>query len=270
MENLSLKTPEPTVKVAEPGSYSYGVHIGYAVQFHRNVGLGLGVDLARYGTGTRITGDRYWMGVTDTEGEVYNHRMHIYSLRDQMQQIYLNIPLSLRLIVPLRGVSLEGQIGGKLGVPLWTSFAYQGDVEHFGQYPQWGEMELSQVPNHGFYRTNKIAGANILPNQLTVFVFGKLGVVVPLTKILELTAHVGVDYGVWSTEMGNRAPETGNGELGCNNDKDPAHKFMPAYSGIMNTNICDGKMHPLAVNGEIGLRLKFAHKRKYACKCARW
>lgn len=268
MENLSLKTPEPTVKIAEPGSYSYGIHLGYAVQFHRNVGLGLGVDLARYGTGTRITGDRYWMGVTDTEGEVYNHRMHIYSLRDQMQQIYLNIPLSLRLIVPLRGVSLEGQIGGKVGIPIWSTMAFRGDVEHYGLYPQWGELELGQVPNHGFYRDCSIAGAKVMPKQMKVFVFAKLGAVVPLTNILELTAHVGVDYGVWSMDDGTW--KMGNGELGCNNNRDKAHGFMPAYSGIMNTNLCDGKMHPLAVNGEIGLRLKFAHKHKYPCKCARW
>lgn len=264
-ENMRLSAPEPTVNISERGSYAYGVHLGYALQFHPHVGLGIGVDLSRYGSATQISGDRHWTNVTDTEGERYNHRMHIYSLNDKMQQLYVNIPLSLRLIFPLQRVSLEGQIGAKAGMAVKSSADFQGDVAHFGLYPQWGDLEIGQVPNHGFYRTEDIAGTYEWSNSWQVFVFAKFGVLIPLTQTLQLTAHIGADYGLLATEAG-----IGNDDLGCNNNHDAAHGFMPAYKGIVATNLTNGTMHPLSLTGEIGLRVVLEHRKKYPCKCRLW
>lgn len=262
---VAPSSPEPSVAVTERGSYAYGVHVGYALQFHRNVGLGIGVDLARYGSSTRITGDRYWDNVIDSEGELYNHRMHIYSIDDRMQQLYVNIPVALRFIIPMGKSAFEAQVGAKVGLPMSASAKYEGDVEHYGFYPQWGDMEFSQVPNHGFYRDQTIAGSYALPKPLQAFAFVKAGVVVPLTYRLQLSAHVGVDYGLLTANA-----RTGEAELGANNNGDNAHSFMPAYAGIMSTTMTSGNLHPMSLTGEIGLRVVIEHTQKYPCRCYLW
>lgn len=263
-QNTKPVSPDPAIRVSERGSYAYGVHVGYALQFHRNVGIGIGVDLARYGSSTLITGDKIWNGVTDTDGESYNHRLHLYSLTDQMQQVYVNVPVALRFIIPMGRTAIEAQVGAKVGLPLSSTASYKGDVEHYGMYPQWGDMELSQVPNHGFYRDNTIQGTYALNKRLQAFAFAKIGVIVPLTYRLQLSAHVGVDYGL----LTNTADQ-GNTELGCNNGN-AAHSFMPKYNGILATNITKGNTHPMSVTGEIGLRLVLEHTKNYPCRCYMW
>lgn len=261
-ENVSPKSSEPSLSLREHGSYTYGAHVGYVLQFHPNVGIGIGADFQRYGTSTRMVGDAYWMSVYDTEGQLYNHRLHVYSLRDDIQQLYVNVPLSLRFFVPMDNVSLEFQVGAKFGLPVSSTGKYKGDVEHMGQYPQWGDLELNQVPNHGFYRDQTIADNYSLSKPIQAFAFAKVGLLVPLTDRLQLTVHVGADYGLL-----NSKPETDNAQFGANNNGDQAHYFMPAYSGILSTPMTSGKMHPMSVTGEIGLRFVINHRKSYPCMC---
>lgn len=256
-------TKEPQLSVKESGSYAYGVHVGYAVQFHRNVGLGVGLDFSRYGSATSIQGDKMWMGVYDTEGEKYNHLLRIYSLTDQMQQYYLNIPLSLRFTIPMGRTAFELQLGAKAGLPISSSATYQGDVEHIGDYSPWG-MIVSNVPNHGFYRTQDVVGRYAMPKGLQVFAFAKLGLLIPLPRHLQLTAHVGVDYGVLSSPVYSE-----NSELGCSTG-DVAHTFMPGYKGIFATHLADGTTHPLSLTAELGLRIVIEHVSRYDCRCYMW
>ena len=83
------------------GSWGAQVHVGYALFFTQNVGLGVGANFAHYGANASLSGTARWEDVTDTEGETYNHLTLIHSLKDKQDVYLVEIPLTLYLDFPL-------------------------------------------------------------------------------------------------------------------------------------------------------------------------
>lgn len=263
---MKLTSPEPSLSLSQPADYNWNAHLSYGIHFHRNVGLMLGAELARYGGTERMTGSLYWMNVVDSEGETYNHQVEIHSFVDRQSLTYINIPIALQLQVPFEVMALEFQLGAKVGIPLSAAASFEGDIEHVGVYPQWGMEEVRNVAGHGFYRVPNFRNEYEIAKQTQCFVFAKAGVSAKISSYLRLVVMVGFDYGVLAGSMPDRPTS-----LGFKNDNPSGaeyHSFMSPYYGLPATTVMTKPAHPMALTAEVGLRVIIPHMApRGRCMC---
>lgn len=263
----TLSTTSDMLNARQSGAYSYTVHLGYGLFFSSNVGLGVGVDYTSFAASAALDGNMVWEGVTDTDGERYDHYTLIDGWRDQQRVGYIEIPLTLYLLFPTESaVCFSGEIGVKYGLPINSSGYYSGSLTHYGEYFPWG-LRLENMPNHGFYTESNFKGNNKLTFNSEVSLFLKAGVQVRLTDKLHFIAHIYGQYGVLNAIKQNDADKI---DLGFRNDRqgmETAHYFMQPYSGILNTTLCSDSSRPWTIGAEIGLRLFIPHLHRYPCKC---
>ncbi len=255
------------VQGSNKGSWGVQAHVGYALFFTPNVGLGLGANFSHYGATASLSGTAHWTGVIDTDGELYNHITYIHSLIDK-QDIYLvEIPLTLYIVYPINYyVGFNAEIGAKYGIPVMSKASYQADIEHQGDYGIW-ELNLYDVTGHGFYREQDFHNDYSIATKNQISLFLKLGLSYEIRSNIQFFGNIYADYGLTSVLT------SGQTELGFQNDRagmEEVHAFMPAYNGITTTNNISAKSHPIQVGLELGLRFVFPHKKSYPCRCFRY
>lgn len=252
------------VKGTNKGSWGAQAHVGYALFFTPNVGVGIGANFSHYGANASLSGTARWNDVTDTEGEQYNHLTIIHSLHDKQDVYLVEIPLTLYLDFPISyRLHLNMEAGAKYGIPILQNASFNADVEHQGNYGIWG-LNIYDVPNHGFYRERDFHNNYSIAVKNQVSVFLKIGLAYEISKKVQFFANIYGDYGLTNTIA------AGEAELGFQNDRlgmASAHSFMPEYNGIIATNNISVKSHPIQVGLELGLRFIFPHKKKYPCRC---
>lgn len=252
------------VRGANSGSWGVQAHVGYALFFTSHFGMGVGADFSHYGANASLMGTAQWKGVTDTEGETYNHLTLIHSLQDKQEVYLIEIPLTFYFVYPISDkVSLNVEAGAKYAIPVKGSASFHADVEHQGDYGIWG-LNLYDVPGHGFYREKDFHKdySVAFKNQLAVFL--KLGVACEIGKNTYFLCNIYGNYGLMNALQG------GMSELGFQNDRagmETIHSFMPAYNGIVSTNNISAQSHPIQIGLELGLRFVFPHKQTYPCRC---
>ena len=265
---LSNKT-QPNLSMRQTGSYGLNGHIGYGLQFTRMIGAGVGVDIARYGATALMSGEAQWLGVTDSEGELYNHFITVHRWADRQQLWMIEIPISLYLRFPVgQDARLYGQIGVKPCIPVIAKAEYSGSLTHRGEYTPWG-MTLNDVPNHGFY-SSEPESTYALKTQLTVAAFVKLGIEAPVDNNHNIWLY-GAIGGTFHFMSAIPMQETAT-PIGWRNDTSDeanrqAHAFMNDYSSVLATEIVTGKALPIAVGAEIGVRFRIPHARIERCRC---
>lgn len=246
------------------GSWGAQAHLGYALFFTEHIGLGVGANFSHYGAGASLAGTARWEGVTDTDGERYNHLAVIHSLKDKQDLYLVEIPLTLYFVYPINySLHFNLEAGAKYGIPVMSKASYQADIEHQGDYGIWG-LNLNQVGGHGFYREADFHNDYALKAQNQISVFLKLGLSYAIQENMQLFGNIYGDYGLMTPF------EKGQSDLGFQNDRasmQAAHAFMPAYNGIVATNNISDKSHPVQVGLEIGIRFLFPHKETYSCRC---
>lgn len=249
---------------ANKGSWGAQAHVGYALFFTPNVGLGVGANFSHYGANASLLGTARWNNVTDTEGETYNHLTLIHSLRDKQDVYLVEIPLALFLDFPLSDdLHFIMEAGAKYGIPVIKNASFHADVEHQGDYGIW-DLNLYDVPDHGFYRETEFNGDYSVSVKNQVSIFLKLGLAYEINKNVQFFANIYGDYGFTNTVT------AGEAELGFQNDRTgmaSIHSFMPEYNGIIATNNISAKSHPAQVGLEVGIRFVFPHKKPYICRC---
>ena len=249
------------------GSWGAQVHVGYALFFTQNVGLGVGANFAHYGANASLSGTARWEDVTDTEGEPYSHLTLIHSLKDKQDVYLVEIPLTLYLDFPLSDyLHFDIEVGAKYGIPVLKNASFQADIEHQGDYGIWG-LNLYDVSDHGFYREREFHGdySVSVKNQISLFL--KLGLAYEISRNVQLFANIYGDYGFMD------AVKSGEAELGFQNDRPgmaSMHSFMPEYNGLTATNNISSKSHPAQVGLELGVRFVLPHRKTYFCRCMRY
>ena len=140
-----VQPKQEDVQAANKGSWGAQAHFGYAIFFTPKVGLGIGANFSHYGASADLSGIARWEGVTDTEGEPYNHLAIIHSLKDK-QDIYLvEIPLTFYFVQPLSDkLFFNLEVGAKYGIPVMKSASFRADIEHQGDYGLW-DLDLFGV-----------------------------------------------------------------------------------------------------------------------------
>lgn len=262
-------TDQPALNVSQNGSYGFNAHIGYGLQFTRNIGVGIGVDFARYGATAKIGGQAIWQGVTDTEGEMYNHIALINKWTDRQEIYMLEIPLSLYVRFPIAtDVRIYGQIGAKACLPMIGKAHYSGSISHQGEYEPW-MMTLTNIPNHGFYTSTVDRKYDLQMSKFTMAAFVKIGIEAPVDELRYVWIFGAITGSMHFMPAISSSPSA---TIGWRNDTSDetmrqAHSFMSDYTSILNTTLISGHSWPCAVGAEIGIRLRIPHAKRYRSHC---
>ena len=250
------------------GSYSLQVHIGYNWFFCEYAGLAVGADIQHYGQKATLNGLLTWSGVTDTDGEKYDHLLNLNNWTEQQNYWAVEIPVSFVFSFPVvqDKLYITAQVGGKYGIPLSAKYAGSGALTHSGYYAPWG-LTLADKPNHGFYTEQGFTPKGTLPKKNYWTVFAKVGVAIPLVEHLDLLVQGYFNYAL--TAIGQSGS---NVALGFRNDRpgqEEAHYFMQNYTDLSNTSVITGSFKPWSAGLEIGIRYTIPTKKtnKYPCRC---
>lgn len=242
-------------------------HIGgelsvrYAYFFTPEWGVGVGADFSTYGSRAKLNTTIQWDGQADTDGEIYNHRATTHDWQEDQRTYMLSIPITVQYQHRFNDkVGIFTALGGFVGMPLVSNYhLVSGSVEHRGFYPQWN-LELHGLANHDFY-TEYIGNDftkdphSISFKPIAAGVKVDLGVIVPLTKQLDLFA------GVYGSVVCNDI-QSGQHELGWQQTAYSdyrQHAFMPEYQGIANSTYTNA-VRPWAVGIKVGVHFRPAKK----------
>lgn len=267
--NYAVSSPIEGLNVRQNGSWSVTAHSEYIIMFNRYIGIGAGVDITHYGAITAIDGRMQWTGVTDTDGEVYNHHLSITGWRDKQDVWFLQPGLFIHADIPVGdNIAITFAGGGRYGLPIAQRMSYGGTTCHTGVYPQWG-LTLSEMENHGFYTaTASMQTTDWKANRMIDLVL-RAGVQYHIGKYTALVVRAWVACGVTDALR----ITSSNQALGFANDKpgmEKIHYFMNDYTSVLATNlVTDPHSKPIAAGLEIGVRWMFPHpsKRTNICRC---
>ena len=267
--NYAVSSPIEGLNVRQNGSWSVTAHSEYIIMFNRYIGIGAGVDITHYGAITAIDGRMQWTGVTDTDGEVYNHHLSITGWRDKQDVWFLQPGLFIHADIPVGdNIAITFAGGGRYGLPIAQRMSYGGTTCHTGVYPQWG-LTLYKMENHGFYTaTASMQTTDWKANRMIDLVL-RAGVQYHIGKYTALMVRAWVACGVTDALR----VTSSNQALGFANDKpgmEKIHYFMNDYTSVLATNlVTDPHSKPIAAGLEIGVRWIFPHpsKRTNICRC---
>ena len=259
------------------GSWGMRANIGVSYFFNNYFGIGIGAAFTRYGGGMSLNGTMLWEGVTDTDGERYNHHLRLNNWREIQQQLFLAPNLTLQAVIPAERARVLIRFGAEYAACLQASYSGYGELTHTGYYP-FGNLTLHDLAKYGFYTTDRFRPSGELSADVQqVSLIGAVGVGIPVAKNTELTFAVEAAYAVWSP---NKIPAGGenaigfhedltNGDNGIGNGQDP-HYFIPDYVSLTTTSLTQGAMHPLYVGLQIGVRYTIPLRKRYPCMCLKW
>ena len=233
----------------------------YAYFFTPEWGLGIGVDFATYGSRAKLKTTLQWDGQTDTEGEPYDHRAVTHNWQEEQRTFMVSIPLTAQYQHRFNDqVGIFAAIGAFVGMPVLSNYhLVSGAVEHRGYYPQWN-LELYDLPDHDYY-TERIGPDfpktqhKLSLKQLAAGVKADLGVIIPLTRQLDLFA--GVYASVVCNDMQSKQHDLGWQQAGLTGYQQ--HAFMPEYEGLANSSHAKG-LRPWGVGIKVGVHFRPAKK----------
>lgn len=253
------------IDAATSGSYHLMFQASYAYFFNPYIGISIGGAVERYGGKARLEGEHWWLGVTDSEGEQYNHLTYLTNLQEKQQVWYAEPVLSLQWRAPINNnFAITGAVGVSYGIAISKRNRYSGTTTHTGIYPQWG-LTLHDLPDYGFYGDNEFSGdAPLKLNQ-------KIAAIVRVGAEYSLTQHTSLFFGAYFTYAFNKAIQTGETtRLGFRNDRadmSEIHGFMTDYISAFQTEHLKSLNRPFAAGLEIGVRWRFEHHKLDKCLC---
>ena len=260
--------------------------VQYAYFFHPNWGVGAGLwfenlsSTASLANGMNYT-DFVFLDRIDTNGEPhYNHTARVYSWKERATLFNLAVPVSLQT----QWWNEAGELGifGAVGVAPTFAVAQkyrlvEGDVEHYGVYPNWG-LTLDGMSDHEYARntddpslyTSKPTATGKMNVTPLATVFAEVGALVNLNRELDLMVglygHFTPNNIVTETIVSQYLPEDAGDDAppfgwGPDQRVGPG-TFMDEYKGLYATSLRDGKTYPWAVGLKIGLHWHHFDKPK--------
>ncbi len=268
------------------GSFSGRAQLQYAYFFHEHWGVGAGLwlenlsSVASLANGKEYT-DFFYEDRTDTDGEPhYNHTARIYAWRERASIYNIGIPISLQT----QWWNEAGEVGifGALGIA--PAFAVmqnyklvEGDVEHFGEYTQWG-LTLDAMEDHEYARNtdnpNLYTGRPTAHGKMSVkpmaTLFAEVGALINLTRELDLmiglyghfTPNNVVTETVTSKYLPSDAGENAAPFGWADGQRVGPSTFMDEYNGLYATNLREGATRPWAAGVKVGIHWHHFDKPK--------
>jgi OmpA-OmpF porin, OOP family len=174
--------PSQGIQVSLEGSYF----------FFPFVAIGIGAGYADYASTLKADNYSSSLSTVDEEGDNLEYRIKASNLSEQEKISAFEVPLFLTFR-PIRSTKFhfETNLGVKASIPLSSSYAYSSGVITTTGYYQKYNVELTDMPNHGFQTTDATGLTGKLPTKTTFSAFARFGFVIPMGK---LSLHLGV-YG---------------------------------------------------------------------------
>lgn len=180
------------------GNFAGTIQLQYAYYFHENWGVTAGIGLSGQGSKGILNTTKQWNGQLDSDAEKYNH---IATTQDWTERQIINLldfPIGVQCQYPINrdDVRIYAGTGLRIGIPVASSYALQsGSLRHTGEYPQWNMLMTDGLEDRDFY--TEIIGKNsdadfttqkqkLTVNPVSVAVMADLGVMVPITKQMDL------------------------------------------------------------------------------------
>lgn len=242
-----------------PWQGSFTGDVTYAWYFLPWLGIGTGVHLSYIASDAQLTRQMTWdgktLGITDSEGELYNHRVDFNDWHERQNLLFLEIPLALQFKAGTGKAGFYFNIGAKMGIPVYANYNhYRGDLIHSGYYPQWNAV-LANLPERfeteTFTRAQDGRAAAI--SWVNGELFGELGMLIRLDRTTHLTLGI---YGAYTLNDMNTATDAP--ALGFRNE---AYRtgFMNPYSGLCGTDHISN-IHPFAFGLKLGVQTRLLTK----------
>lgn len=160
------------------------------------VGLGIGVGYADYASTAKVNSYNSSIATIDEDEDNLEYRVKGVDISEKEKITAFEIPLFLTFR-PIRSSKLhfEANAGVKISVPISSSYNYtNGTITTIGYYEKYN-LELTDIPNHGFQTIDAAGLTGKLSTKTAFSVFARMGVVIPIGK---LGLHIGVygSYGI--------------------------------------------------------------------------
>lgn len=246
----------------------------YAYFFTPEWGLGLGVDFSTYQSVAKLNGLYTWEGVTDSEGERYDHNAYTHDWKEQQRNYTLAIPLTAQYQHMFNDkIGVFAAVGGFVGLPMLADnlsvYGMKGGtLEHQGYYDKW-HLTLDGIHSHDFY-TEEATSFNkekqtLYLQSLSYGVKADVGALLPLTEKMDL--FVGAYFNMACNDL--TPTDEPQHELGWRRNDyagDEAfknHTFMNDYQGVVGSTEASA-VRPWAVGVKVGIHFRPGKKPKPA------
>lgn len=172
----------------------------------RSVGVGLGVGYANYKSSIKLNNYTSSVSTTDDGGDNILYNVKASNIIEKEEVSAFEIPLFLSFRFPSTKVYFEGNSGVKVSIPVSSSYNYtQGSITTTGYYEKYN-IELADMPEHGYQTVNNPAYSGKLSTNTSFSVFAKVGCVIP-------TGNLGIHIGLYGSYGLNSILESQNNVL---------------------------------------------------------
>ena len=240
------------------------LQVQYAYYFNNNWGVNAGLAFSGYGSYGVLNTTARWNEQGDSDGERYNHLTETHNWKEHQITHIVEIPVGIQCMYPLNddNLRLQAGLGLRFGLPVYSKWALtSGDIEHIGEYPQWG-MTIRNQQDRDFYNeqignhwSQDRQSLNLKPFALALD--ANVGLAVPITQQIDLLC--GLYFQINCIDLNNYTQK----DLGWQQPQAEAdyrkHNFMETYEGLIATNTVN---HVLPWGLGIKVGVQWHHKEK--------
>lgn len=234
------------------GSLKALIQIEYAYFFTDDWGFGIGLNFSNLTSMVDLYGSKTWNGITDSDGENYNHTVDILGWREKETVHRLSVPVSVQMqhyFGKKKAVGIYADLGASADVFLLSNYnVLQGQVEDRAFYPS---TNLSLRHAHEFGVRDMVSKGKMRVTPAGLGVFADLGL---LIKVNDNTALSIGAYAHYTPTDINRSIRS---EMGFGNS---TFTFMPEYQGAFATTEAT-KARPWEAGLKLGIRLNAGDRR---------
>jgi len=241
LHNLSYDLQNGT----QSGRFGNTIDAGYSYFFTKHWGIQSGLGLQWFNARSTINGQLASPQV-DTDGETFEFRANYNNWQEKQQALFLDIPLTLQYRHALSNkISLQGSAGGKISIPISSSYTTTGgNITTTGYYSRLN-AELSDLPEFGFTTTtNSYNGKlSLRPSYMAI---ADLGGLYTLSPKIDLYLGAYINYGL------NNALKADSKEV---------IQLDGVYNGMLASTQTT-KVNPVSVGIKVGIYFRLSKTRE--------
>ena len=241
LHNLSYDLQNGT----QSGRFGNSINAGYSYFFTKHWGVQSGIGLQWFNARSTIN---YFSATpqVDIDGESFEFRANYKDWQEKQQALFLDIPLTLQYRHALSNkISLQGSAGGKISIPISSSYTTTGgNITTTGYYSRLN-AELSDLPEFGFTTTtNSYNGKlSLRPSYMAI---ADLGGLYTLSPKIDLYLGAYINYGL------NNALKADSKEV---------IQLDGVYNGMLASTQTT-KVNPVSVGIKVGIYFRLSKTRE--------
>jgi len=241
LHNLSYDLQNGT----QSGRFGNTINAGYSYFFNQHWGIQSGLGLQWFNARSTVN----YLSATpqvDIDGETFEFRANYNNWQEKQQALFLDIPLTLQYRHALsKRISLQGSAGGKISIPISSSFTSTGgSITTTGYYSRLN-AELSDLPEYGFTTTTDSYNGklSLRPSYMAI---ADLGGLYTLSPKVDLYVGAYINYGV------NNALKADTKEI---------YQLDGVYNGVLASTQTT-KITPISLGVKVGLYFRLTKTRE--------